>query len=559
MENLTVIIPFRDGHATIGRLLESIPDDVSILIVDDVSAVGINPSEVYKPGRNIGYLRLQKRGYFSGAVNAGIEDCSTDVLILNQDAWLDGKNVFEQVHEWKQKGYAIAGDGVMRHPAWPRGYVQGTCMFMSRAAIEKIGLLNEIDYPLWGATCEWQLRASRAGFSVLAGEVRGFHHAENRGKQFGTSIAAALHSEPDKREWFIRTPPAISIIVPCYNYGRYLKDAISSLIGGQSVMGECNPQTFQSFEVVIVDDASTDDSLKIAQSFSDDYKAIRVIARKKNGGTAATINTGIASAFGKYVTVLSADDMMEQSRLERLYRTAEQNTHRVIYDDLQLFKDGARFERLELPDYDFEKVLYKNSMHCGIFYEKRAWKECNGYPELMRDGREDWAFNVALGARGWCGVHIKEPLYLYRREGQNRSLRNASGQWYETYRARLMALYPELYAGERPSMCCGCGSKNTSTKSSSKSKSISIPIGSVGMTLLEYMGQRGPSTYFAENPHQTYVYGGKYHFIYVDNRHAAQMLDEMEGRNKMFRRGVLPTPHLETQDALVTQEAGETA
>jgi hypothetical protein len=222
---------------------------------------------------------------------------------------------------------------------------------------------------------------------------------------------------------------------------------------------------------------------------------------------------------------------------------------------LYLFKDGKRFERLELPDYDFEKVLYKNSMHAGIMYPRAAWNECNGYPELMRDGREDWAFNVALGARGYCGVHIHEPLYLYRREQQNRSVRNVGGNWYETYRARLRALYPNLYNGERSDMCCGSKNKSKAPapRAGAKSAALAAPaVGTAGMTLLEYIGQRGPSTYYAKEPEQIYVYGGKHHFIYVDNRHVTQMLNMMEGRGKAFRRSAPTKPHLENKSPVET-------
>lgn len=316
-------------------------------------------------------------------------------------------------------------------------------------------------------------------------------------------------------------------------------------------MGPFAPQTFQSFEVIIVDDKSTDDSWKIAKSLADDWKAIRAIRNPSNVGTAATINAGVKAAHGKYITVLSADDMMETKRLETLYRASEINPHSVVYDDLYLFADGKRTERLQLPGYDFDKVLFKNPMHAGIMYPRQAWQECNGYPEIMRDGREDWAFNVALGARGYCGVHLNESLYLYRREQQNRSVRNKGGNWYETYRARLRALYPNLYAGERPPMCCGSGSKKQSTprpmgKARAGASAAMAPIGSGGMVLLEYLGQQGPHTINATDPHQTYVVGGKYHFIYVDVRHLDQMLEMQEGRGPMFKRGKMPAPHLDT-------------
>lgn len=553
----TILIPFRNGHATIGRLLESLPPELPVIVVDDCS------NEYLQLNReNTKVIRLPQRGYFSGAVNEGIAACATDVLILNQDAYLEGVTWLAQTRGWQDMGYGIAGEGVKKHPAWPRGYCQGTCMFLSREAINKVGLFNEIDYPLWGATAHWQLRACRAGFKALPCEVGGLHHAEGRGRRYGDSITAALQSEPDKRDLFIRTPPAISVVIPLYNYGRYLRDALSSLLGGPSCLGDCPPQTFQSFEAIIVDDASTDDSWKIAQTFADDWKAIKAIRNPRNLGTAATINAGIRQSYGRYVTVLSADDMMESGRLDKLYRMAEANPHRFIYDDLYLFKNGKRFEQMKLPEYDFDKVLYKNGMHSGIFYSREAWRECNGYPEIMRDGREDWAFNVALGARGYCGMHLKEPLYLYRREGHNRSLRNADMQWRETFLGRLRDLYPNLYAGERPTMCCRSGRKKAKSRAAQRgatqgtNRAESLQIGAEGMTLLEYVGASGPKPYTAPATRQTYVFGGSHRTGYVDNRDVDWFLERAEGRKLIFHKATPIEPHLASMEIESEQALG---
>ena len=78
MDNLTFIIPFRDGHATIGKLLDSLPADLPVIVIDDLSK---EPLQLHRPNTRV--VRLEARGYFSGAVNRGIKECDTDVLILN--------------------------------------------------------------------------------------------------------------------------------------------------------------------------------------------------------------------------------------------------------------------------------------------------------------------------------------------------------------------------------------------------------------------------------------------------------------------------------------------
>src|SRR5690606_28193077 len=187
----------------------------------------------------------------------------------------------------------------------PYGYVHGTFMFMRRDAIDAVGLLNERDYPLWGCTAEWQWRAARKGFQILPLEsVPGFHHERKPNERFGSSIKRLLSQKVAQSAKLVRTPPLVSVIVPCYNYGRYLPDCLASLVGGPSSLGQQPGQTLQSFEVIIVDDASKDDSAEIAQSLADGWKGIRFIRRERNGGTARALNTGIQAAAGQFITFL---------------------------------------------------------------------------------------------------------------------------------------------------------------------------------------------------------------------------------------------------------------
>lgn len=363
---------------------------------------------------------------------------------------------------------------------------------------------------------------------------------------YGSSIAKTLKDEPEKQGWFIRTPPAISVIITCYNYGRYLRDAVNSLLGGETSLGVMPPQTMQSFEIVIVDDGSTDNSPELAQALADDWKGIRFVPLEKNVGSAAAANAGIAASYGKYVTMLDADDMMEPTRLEKLYALATANPHSVIYDDCYLFKDGKRFSVLPLPPYDFEKVLTKNPMHKGILYPRKAWQEVGGYPPRMREGREDWAMNVALGIKGYCGVHVKEPLYLYRREGQNRTLRNTGGDWHAFFSQEMSALFPHIYAGDRPMGCCGQGSAKAKMGTSagaglalgsSRRLAMNTIPGQAGMVLLEYLPDRaGTQQFEGAVTHAQYVFGGARRQGYVDTRDVAHFLELIEGHRPLFKR-----------------------
>lgn len=530
MENLTVVIPFYEGHHTISRLLSTLPEGIPTIVVDDKSSLPLN-SRYYLEEYDAKVIHLDKKGYFAGAVNTGIKSCQTDVLVLNQDIWFDNHAFFQLIESLRGK-YAFFGERIRgTHPAFGElGYAHGTCLFIRRDAIEKVGLLNEKDYPLWGNTAEYQWRVARKGFQVFPlKEIAGMVHERSDKERYGSSIKKLLSKETERHHLLVRTPPLLSIIVPCHNYGRYLQDCINSLIGGPTVLGEMPGQTLQSFEIIIVDDASTDDSPEYIKKVVNISKGIRAYRLNKNVGTARTLNIGIEKAVGKYITFLSADDMREPFSLEKLVETCEQNPHSFAYDDVWLFHTHKKIKKWELEDYNFEKLIWKNQVHAGIVFPKEAWIDVGGYPEIMGDGREDWAFNVSLGIKGWCGIHVRQLGYLYRREGQNRTERNTTEEHRRNFLTKMMSLFPAIYKGERPVACCGKGSNKRSNNGTSSKTLVSTfstggslrmatHVGSEGMVKIEYLGKQVSSTWTGDVTSAPYTFGVDRPKGWVDKR-----------------------------------------
>ena len=512
--NLTVVIPFYNGDSTtLDKLLQTLNDlSLSVIVVDDLS-------ERPYSGKlhNAKLLNLKNKKYFSGAVNEGIKNCTSDVLILNQDItlspdaqWL--KLLTEQMGKYAMIGESIRGE----HPGWEHGYIRGTFMFMRRDAINEVGLLDETNYPHWGSTCDWQCRLARKGFQALSLEtIPGFSHLVSKGQPFGEATREYLHKNRKQVRQLILTPPTISVIIPSFNHGRYLESAVNSLIGGLTDLGDMSGQTFQGFEIIIVDDASTDkESRKIAASLADSRKGIKFVQRKSNGGTGAANNSGISIAFGNYVTIMCADDMMEAHRLERMLQEIRKDENLVIYDDLQLFRSGERvdfvhnnqtFPSMMMKEYNFNKLLYKNHMHCGILFLRSAWKKIGGYPEAARYGREDWAMNIALGINGYCGKHIPEAMYLYRRENQNRTKTNTTPAWRKFFLTQMQQLFPRTYKKDRAMGCCG---SNAVPKTALMDSSSNIIQGVDGMILLKYLGKSvGTQTFYGPATGRQYRFG----------------------------------------------------
>jgi glycosyltransferase involved in cell wall biosynthesis len=549
VDNLTVVVPFWNGHNTIERLLDSLHTELPVIIVDDDSDEPLNINN----RENVTVIR-QERGYFSGAVNTGIDACTTDVLVLNQDAYLDGDAWKEVILKAQSSKAAIAGDGVMNHPAYPNGYVQGTFMYLSREAINAIGHFNEEYYPLWGSTAEWQLRACRKGLMAMPGTVPGLQHSRGprrfKNVRFGSAITEALLREREKGKLFIRTPPHVSVIIPCRNYGRYLPDALASLLGGLTSLGEHPGQSFHSWEAIIVNDQSTDDTQAIIDDLVNPWTGIHSITLNRRGYTPGALNAGIEVSHGRYITILSADDMVEPNHLETLLRTCENNPHRVAHCDLVVFGNGERKKTFKtIRKYDFDRILNKNMISAGVMYPKKCWSEVGGYNPAMKWGREDWCFNVACGAAGWCAVHTGQATYLYRRERQNRSLRTgnthtAIGEervpsnfnWLAFFRQQMEAIYPDLYEGERPMACCGGKKKSAPTPKTVGGIPVAQLTGQDGMVILEYVGTSvGVQTWRGPVTQTPYRFGRTRPQGYVDVKDAPGMLDIAEQGARVFR------------------------
>lgn len=131
-------------------------------------------------------------------------------------------------------------------------------------------------------------------------------------------MAARLHPLIRASRWRVRQaplrPPTVSVIIPNYNYAHYLPGAVQSALRQTGVLTD----------VIVVDDASTDQSVEAAEALVAADPRVRLIARSRNGGPVATFNEGLAAARGEYLVRLDADDLLTPGSLARAAALAEQ-------------------------------------------------------------------------------------------------------------------------------------------------------------------------------------------------------------------------------------------
>lgn len=239
-----------------------------------------------------------------------------------------------------------------------------------------------------------------------------------------TTIPPALLHRED-------TAPPVSVIVPCYNYGRYLPEAIASI----------QAQTFRGFEIVIVDDGSPDVATRdIVRSFVG-HPAINVLFQN-NTGLPGARNAGIGAARGRYICCLDADDTFAPTYLERCIALLESRANvGFAYSWVKLFGDESSL--WETRDYDIDVALQENWTPVCAMFRKTDWILIGGYDPRMRGGYEDWEFWMRLAQIGRTGHVIQEPLMFHRRHGHTMTFE--AKDRHEELVARIRRLNHRLY------------------------------------------------------------------------------------------------------------------
>jgi glycosyltransferase involved in cell wall biosynthesis len=192
--------------------------------------------------------------------------------------------------------------------------------------------------------------------------------------------------------------PAISVVLPCYNAHAFLGRALDSL----------RAQTFQDFEIVIVDDGSTErETIELLDALPDDIRMIR----QKNRGLAGARNRGFGEAHAKLILPLDCDDWLAPEFLAVAYQAVTQAPEpSFAFADLAL--EGEADGVLQKPFNLFEQLFFNQLPYCMLM-PRSAWEAIGGYDEAMRLGYEDWEFNIRLGLNGYTGIPLGKPYFHY--------------------------------------------------------------------------------------------------------------------------------------------------
>ena len=207
----------------------------------------------------------------------------------------------------------------------------------------------------------------------------------------------------------------VSVIMPAYNSARYIAESVRSV----------QAQTFGGWELIVVDDGSTDDTAAVVRDLAEADSRVRLVARP-NGGQAAARNTGLREARGRLVAFLDSDDLWLPEKLSAQLAVLEEKRVDLVYTDGYIFSDGGaevaeeRFYILpgEARGPEMFRTLFtanrigtlsvlvrRSALDAvGLFDEDRAYQNCEDYDLWMR---------LAKWGAGFYGM--TEKLMRYRR------------------------------------------------------------------------------------------------------------------------------------------------
>lgn len=214
----------------------------------------------------------------------------------------------------------------------------------------------------------------------------------------------------------MNNPPKVSVVIPCFNHGEFLPEAVASVTAIDR----------NDVELIVVDDGSTDDrTAKEMAALA--ARGIHVI-HQKNKGLAAARNAAIAASRGEYIFPLDADDRVRPGYIDHGIRILDSNPKiGVVYGDMEFF--GTRTGRWVSGPFDLSRIMQENYIACAAVFRRVIWEQNGGYDGTMPvQGFEDWDFWLGAHERGWQFAYVREILFEYRQHGESMLTRGRERQ-----------------------------------------------------------------------------------------------------------------------------------
>lgn len=233
--------------------------------------------------------------------------------------------------------------------------------------------------------------------------------------------------------------PLVSVIMPCYNMASYVSDSIKSVIA----------QTYPHWELLIVDDASTDTTVNIIESFSQTDSRIKFAIKKHNSGIADTRNQCIQMAQGPFLAFLDADDIWHPEKLEKQLKFMLEKNVGFSYSTYDwIDEDGNTLNRFinTIGNLDYETYLRNTIIGCSTVMVNKTITGEVVVPKFRTS--EDTATWLDILRKGFLAYAIDEPLVSYRirrKSASSNKIKAASDLWKVYRRHEKLPFFKAIY------------------------------------------------------------------------------------------------------------------
>lgn len=221
--------------------------------------------------------------------------------------------------------------------------------------------------------------------------------------------------------------PLISIILPTYNGERFISQSIES----------CIKQTFKDWELIIVNDCSSDATLDIVLRYAMQDSRIKVISNETNKKLPASLNIGFKEAKGKYLTWTSDDNYFAADALEKMVKVFKSKADvDFVYSDMYIVDECGHVME-EKKQKNICKLYHGCCVGASFMYKREVYEKFGSYNEEMFCA-EDYEYWMRLWVNNVRFYHLKECLYYYRMNSASLTATKAKQVQEKTFQVRLI-------------------------------------------------------------------------------------------------------------------------
>ncbi len=225
----------------------------------------------------------------------------------------------------------------------------------------------------------------------------------------------------------------VSVVIPCFNQGKYLQETVNSV----------KSSTYKNIEIIIVNDGS-DDSYTISVLEAINEENIKII-NINNSGVCNARNIGISASSGEYILTLDGDDKISSDYIEKAVKVLDENPEiGIVYSKAKFFDADNKI--VNLKKATVFNMLIQNRIFSASFFRKSKFLEIGGFNSNLEIGCEDWDFWLSIIESGAKVYQIPEVLFFWRKSENIRTKKALNPHNYLKIRLNIIKRHQKLYS-----------------------------------------------------------------------------------------------------------------